>query len=180
MYDRQTETWWQQFLGEAIIGELMGTVLGVIPARLESFANFKARANASAKVLVPNSRFRRAYGANPYVGCDSHDRPYPFFRGEMPSEVAPLSRVININGEAWALDLLRKKTRVEIKDGIIITWETGQNSALDAGQNSRGVDVGNVVVQKPNGKGVLEDIPYRVDFAFAFRAFYPDAPIHVR
>ena len=78
MYDRQTETWWQQFLGEAIIGELMGTVLKVVPARLESFANFKARANESAKVLVPNSRFRRAYGANPYVGYDSRDRPYPF------------------------------------------------------------------------------------------------------
>ena len=179
MYDRQTETWWQQFLGEAIIGELMGTVLKVVPARLESFAKFKARADASAKVLVPNSKFRRAYGANPYVGYDSRKRPYPFFRGEMPSEVAPLSRVININGEAWALDLLRKRTRVEIKDGIIITWEPGQNSALDAGQISRGVDVGNVVVQKPNGNGVLEDIPYRVDFAFAFRAFYPDAPIHV-
>ena len=180
MYDRQTETWWQQFLGEAIIGELLGTVLEVIPARLESFANFKARADASAKVLVPNSRFRRAYGANPYVGYDSRDRPYPFFRGELPTEVAPLSRVININGEAWALDLLRKKNRVEIKDGIIITWEPGQNSALDSGQISRGVDVGNVVVQKPNGKGVLEDFPYRVDFAFAFRAFYPDAPIHVQ
>ena len=180
MYDRQTETWWQQFLGEAIIGELMGTVLKVVPARLESFANFKARANESAKVLVPNSRFRRAYGANPYVGYDSRDRPYPFFRGDLPTEVAPLSRVINIDGEAWALQLLRKMKRVEIKDGIVITWEPGQNSALDAGQISRGVDVGNVVVQKPNASGVLEDIPYRVDFAFAFRAFYPDTPIHVQ
>ena len=85
MYDRQTETWWQQFLGEGIIGELTGTVLEVIPARLESFAKFKARAGASAKVLVPNSQFRRAYGANPYVGYDSRERPYPFFRGEMPS-----------------------------------------------------------------------------------------------
>ena len=180
MYDRQTETWWQQFLGEAIIGELMGTVLEVVPARLESFANFKARANKTAKVLVPNSQFRRAYGANPYVGYDSRDRPYPFFRGDMPSEVAPLSRVINIDGEAWALQLLRDKKRVEIRDGIVITWEPGQNSALDTGQISRGVDVGNVVVQKPNASGVLEDIPYRVDFAFAFRAFYPDAPIHVQ
>ena len=102
------------------------------------------------------------------------------FRGDLPTEVAPLSRVINIDGEAWALQLLRKMKRVEIKDGIVITWEPGQNSALDAGQISRGVDVGNVVVQKPNASGVLEDIPYRVDFAFAFRAFYPDTPIHVQ
>ena len=179
MYDRQTESWWQQFLGEAIVGQLTGTLLEVIPARLESFAKFRQRAGASARVLVPGSRFRRAYGANPYVGYDSRARPYPFFTGEMPSEVAPLARVVNIGGRGWALSLLREKGRIELDDGTVITWEPGQNSALDAGQISRGVDVGNVVVQKPNAGGVLEDIPYQVDFAFAFRAFYPDAPIRV-
>jgi hypothetical protein len=30
MYDRQTESWWQQFLGEAIVGELTGTWLEMI------------------------------------------------------------------------------------------------------------------------------------------------------
>ena len=40
MYDRQTESWWQQFLGEAIVGELTGTVLKVLPSRLESWAQF--------------------------------------------------------------------------------------------------------------------------------------------
>ncbi len=179
MYDRQTETWWQQFLGEAIIGALTGTLLKVIPARLESLAKFSERANETARILVPNSRFRRAYGANPYVGYDSRDRPYPFFTGEMPTEVAPLSRVINIDGEAWALALLQKKKRLELGDGTVITWEPGQNSALDSGQISHGIDVGNVVVQKPNGSGVLEDIPYQVDFAFAFRAFHPNTSIRV-
>jgi hypothetical protein len=41
MYDRQTESWWQQFTGEAIVGEMTGTILDTVPARLESFANFK-------------------------------------------------------------------------------------------------------------------------------------------
>ena len=36
MYDRQTESWWQQFLGEAIVGELLGKRLAVLPARPES------------------------------------------------------------------------------------------------------------------------------------------------
>jgi hypothetical protein len=52
MYDRQTESWWQQFTGEAIIGEMLGTVLPLVPARLESFADFKAR-HPEGKVLVP-------------------------------------------------------------------------------------------------------------------------------
>jgi hypothetical protein len=41
MYDRQTELWWQQFLGEGIIGAMTGKRLKILPARLESFANFK-------------------------------------------------------------------------------------------------------------------------------------------
>lgn len=37
MYDRQTESWWQQFTGEAIIGELNGTKLKQIPSNIVSF-----------------------------------------------------------------------------------------------------------------------------------------------
>ena len=39
MYDRQTKNWWQQFLGQGIVGEMTGKRLKTIPARLESFAN---------------------------------------------------------------------------------------------------------------------------------------------
>ena len=53
MYDRQTESWWQQFLGRAIIGTLTGAELKMIPARLESFENFSARA-PEGTVLVYN------------------------------------------------------------------------------------------------------------------------------
>jgi hypothetical protein len=38
MYDRQTESWWQQFLGEAIVGEMTGESLTMIPSRVESRA----------------------------------------------------------------------------------------------------------------------------------------------
>ncbi|MCX8231629.1 MAG: DUF3179 domain-containing (seleno)protein, partial [Alphaproteobacteria bacterium] len=36
MYDRQTESRWQQFLGEAIVGEVLGKRRTVLPSRLES------------------------------------------------------------------------------------------------------------------------------------------------
>ena len=52
MYDRQTESWWQQFTGEAIVGALTGTQLKLLPARLESFAEFKAR-HPAGQLLVP-------------------------------------------------------------------------------------------------------------------------------
>ena len=44
MYDRQTESWWQQFLGEGIVGQMTGTKLKMLPARVEAFGRFAARA----------------------------------------------------------------------------------------------------------------------------------------
>ena len=36
MSDRQSESWWQQFLGEAIVGSMTGTKLKALQARLET------------------------------------------------------------------------------------------------------------------------------------------------
>ena len=43
MFDRETESWWQQAIGEAIIGELNGTELISLPSWLESWDVFEAR-----------------------------------------------------------------------------------------------------------------------------------------
>jgi Protein of unknown function (DUF3179) len=56
MYDRATESWWQQFLGEAIVGELTGARLTMLPSRLESFANFRERAPEGQARSWPASR----------------------------------------------------------------------------------------------------------------------------
>ena len=189
MYDRQTESWWQQFLGEAIIGELLWKRLAVLPARLESWANFEARANDAATLLVPTNASLRRYGANPYSGYDSSSTPF-LYRGEALKTlkqvgVAPLARVITVDREgngtkaAWSLDLLRERGRVETDDGFVITWEPGQNSALDSSSIAQGVDLGNVVVQRRAGDGALADYPYRIDFAFAYKAFFPNGQIVV-
>ena len=41
MWDRQTESWWQQITGEAIVGDLTGTRLKVIAAQILSFSDFR-------------------------------------------------------------------------------------------------------------------------------------------
>ncbi|MDJ0947302.1 MAG: DUF3179 domain-containing protein [Alphaproteobacteria bacterium] len=175
MYDRQTESWWQQFMGEAIIGELTGKRLKFVPVRVESFARFKAR-GAHGRVLVPTSAWGRRYGQNPYVGYDGRSAPYPFFRGDLPDNVPPLERVVVVGKEAWAFSLLREKGRVE-RDDLVITWEAGQNSALDTRMIAEGRDVGNVVVQRKTEDGMVDAV-HDVSFAFAFHAFHPDGTIH--
>ncbi len=175
MYDRQTESWWQQFLGEAIAGTMTGTVLELVPARVESFARFRERV-PDGKVLVANNPSQRAYGRNPYAFYDESSRPF-LFRGELPENLAPLARVVTIGEEAWSLEFVRERGTIRTDGGRIITWEAGQNSALGDQTISEGKDVGNVIVQRVTDDGLL-DVPYSVDFAFAFHAFYPDAPIY--
>ncbi|WP_025899849.1 DUF3179 domain-containing protein [Sneathiella glossodoripedis] len=174
MYDRQTESWWQQFTGEAIVGDLTGESLTMIPARIESFNRLKSRF-PEAEVLLPNNPNARAYGKNPYVGYDSLDVPF-LYRGEYPANVAPLSRVVAVGEHVWSLDYIRKEKRIETQDGIIVEWEKGQNSALDAAIIGEGTDIGNIIAYKMvNNKPI--DVVYRVDFAFAYHAFHPDKKI---
>ncbi len=177
MYDRQTESWWQQFTGRAIVGELTGSELTMLPSRLESFARFLAR-HPDGEVLVPADPRLRRYGTNPYAGYDRAARPF-LYGGPLPEEIAPLQRVVRVGAEAWSLALVREKGRIEAGD-LVITWEPGQASALDSATIREGIDVGNVLVQRRRADGGLADVVYSVDFAFAFRAFYPDAPLHTR
>lgn len=182
MYDRQTESWWQQFLGEAIVGEHTGESLRIIPSRLESWQDFLARAPVSARVLLPPDDAQRPYGTNPYERYDSQEMPYGFFTGALPKDVAPMARLVVVREEgrapeAWSLDLVRRLERIETEDGRVLAWSSGQASALDSPDIARGRNVGSVVVQRRQGSDLV-DIPYTVDFAFAFRAFFPDAHLH--
>ncbi len=176
MYDRNTDSWWQQYLGVGIVGEQTGKELRMLPSRLESWERFAAR-HPDGQVLVPTNPGLRPYGNNPYVGYDSARQPF-LYRGEYPEGIAPMARVITVGGKAWALDLLRDAGRIKT-DNLVLTWEPGQNSALDSRSIDEGRDVGNVLVQRHGSDG-LEDVPYDVTFAFVFHAFYPDGTLHIR
>jgi len=172
MYDRQTESWWQQFTGEAIVGALAGAKLKMVPARLESFAEFRAR-HPDGKVLAEPGRLR-PYGTNPYRGYDSSKTPF-LYSGEMPDGIEPMARVVMVRREgkeplAVALTWLRARERVE-RDGVVLEWRPGQASALDTGQIARGRDVGTVIAQTRVGDRLV-DIPYDVTFAFVAHAFH--------
>ncbi|MGE0715376.1 MAG: DUF3179 domain-containing protein [Alphaproteobacteria bacterium] len=174
MYDRETETWWQQFSGVAIVGALVDRELKPLPSRVESVARFRAR-HPDGNILVPPGGAARPYGRNPYVGYDKSNWPF-LFQGEYKDRVPPLSRVVVVGGEAWSLQLLMRKRRIEAGD-LLITWEPGQASALDAADIVSGDDIGNVVVQRRGAQGWQDEV-HDVSFAFAFRAFHPHGRLH--
>ena len=103
MWDRQTETWWQQFTGEGIVGDLAGRKLTFLTPSIVSWEDFKD-ANPTGKVLSQDTGFSRPYGRNPYAGYDRIDNPPFLFDGTPDGRLLPKERVVavEIDGVAAA------------------------------------------------------------------------------
>jgi hypothetical protein len=179
MYDRQTESWWQQFGGEGIVGKHTGTKLERVPARIVAWKEFR-ETYPESEVLSRDTGFSRAYGSNPYVGYDDVTTP-PFFpvQGSDDNRLEPKERVVfaEVGDKAIAVpfSVLFEKKRLETTiDGknVVVTWKAGVASALDDGAISGGRDVGAATVTID---GTLA--PFEEPFWFAVAAFRPDAEI---
>lgn len=149
MYDRQTETWWQQANGEAIAGELTGRSLNFLPAPIISWTDFKA-SHPAGKVLSTDTGYARAYGQNPYVGYDDvRQSPFLYDGPPTPDRLLPMARVlaVDVNGDAVAFDY---DTLAEVRvvnttiggEDIVVFWSPGTASALDQAALALGRDVG--------------------------------------
>ncbi|MEO7839866.1 MAG: DUF3179 domain-containing protein [Anaerolineales bacterium] len=149
MYDHQTESWWQQATGEAIVGELTGTQLEFYPVVIISWEDFKT-AYPQGRVLSRETGLLRDYGRNPYLGYDDVNNPPFLYQGpDTPSQLPPVARVltIDLNGEAVAYpyETLEKIGAVNDRVGgeaVVIFWQAGTVSPLDSSTTASGRDVG--------------------------------------
>lgn len=152
MYDRQTETWWQQATGDAIAGEYAGAQLPFYPASIVSWADFKAT-YPTGTVLSRETGFSRNYGRNPYLGYDDVSQSPFLYRGQpIPGQLVPMARVLTLElgGEAVAYpyDILSSLGVINDTVGgqrVVVFWVEGTASALDSAQIPEGRDVGATV-----------------------------------
>ena len=178
MYDRQTETWWQQFGGLGLVGRFAGTRLRQYPARIVSWQEFR-HAHPGGFVLSRDTGYNRDYGSNPYSGYDDASSP-PIFptRNASDQRLAPKERVVFVErGTASVVvpfSVLAKRHVVRISLGRhrLIVRATGKaSSPLDTAYVGGGRLLLTVTVTE-NGRLVAHDEP----FWFAVAAFRP----HVR
>jgi hypothetical protein len=156
MYDRQTESWWQQAGGDAIAGQLAGSQLTFYPATIIAWDEFRA-AHPDGQVLSRDTGFGRNYGSNPYVGYDDVNSSPFLFRGPAtPGALRPMERVltVDLNGEAVAYpyDVLAEALVVNDVVGgqrVAVFWQSGVASALDSGSIAQGRDVGSAAAFSP-------------------------------
>lgn len=173
MWDRQTESWWQQATGEAIVGELAGTKLKRVRSSVLSFGEFR-RAYPAGEVLSRDAAVAemqrkqsapRPYGTNPYVGYDRADTsPISALWGDRATDLrlAPKARVAVVTFAAppvaSLLDGLRRPTALnDVMAGrrIVVLFAPGVASPLDRDVIANGADIGQAVIYDPTLDGRL-------------------------
>ena len=148
MWDDKTESLWQQFTGEGIVGEHTGRQLNFLPSLVTGFEDFTQR-HPKGQVLegekgITVSRPIR----NPYVNYDSNPTPF-LFKGQADTRLFPTSRVLaaGIDGQAIAypFEILAEKRIINDHLGsmhVLAVWQPGVASALDKSDIDASRDVG--------------------------------------
>lgn len=159
MYDRETESWWQQISGESIVGDLTGKTLRQFPSQIVSFAQF-AKAFSNGSVLSRETGYDREYGNNPYRGYDDITKTPRLFRGKPDERLKPMEKVIAIeldsNLKAYPHTITKKKRILYDRIGktdIVIFHADGAASALDEAKISESENIGSTGVFVPEIDG---------------------------
>lgn len=142
MYDRQTESWWQQFTGRAIIGALNGTELRAVPSSIIAFETF-SEAYPQGKVLSRQTGYSRPYGRNPYRGYDRIGNIPFLLKDPADTRLPAMERVIGVSAgdrhRIYPFDVLRKSPVINDLFGdipVVIFSQTGTLSVLDQAEIS--------------------------------------------
>jgi hypothetical protein len=167
MYDRQTESYWSQILGQAISGPLTGEKLDRFQLTWTSWSNIKAKYE-KANILSNKTGFSRDYTSDPY-GSYRSDQSGNYYRNDnlyfnvLSSDDSLDKKDVVIageyKGEHFAVEkelvIREKELNFKIDDHqLIATYEPELNT---------------VRIRKDDEELVVYDVMW-----FGWHAFYPE------
>ncbi len=137
MFDRRTESWWQQLTGEGLVGAYAGELLDIVPSQVIGFGSF-ARRYPAGLVMSRDTGRNRQYGINPYSDYDSRPGQPFLFRGELDNRLESavdhvLATTIDGIAKAYPFSALRAERVVNDAVGatpVVIFFQGGVASAL--------------------------------------------------
>lgn len=162
MYDRTSNTLWQQITGEAIMGEKLGQHLTILPMTMVEWGEWKAT-HPDTQVLTLDTGFGMDYNNDRYTQYIENDQIY-FPVGNTSSVMHPKTVVHGIDAGELHFAINEK----ELKEKGTATVQVGEQS-FDLSFN----DDGFVIAKTDHGE---EYTGIRL-FWFAWYNFHPDTAV---
>ena len=167
MFDRETESWWQQLMGDAIVGQFAGAELDIIPSMIISVEEF-FESYPNGQILSKETGYEKTmerYGTNPYYHYDSISKnPYSrFFNADnVDGRLPAMARVIDIQDEGkykiYPFTAIANKGVINDKFGskyVVVFHLSGTVSNMDERELSESKDVGSVTAFNPMVDGEI-------------------------
>jgi hypothetical protein len=98
LFDRETETLWQQITGRATRGRYVGRRLKIVPSVVQSFGDFRASWPDGLVMTERTGQGRSQYGTDPYAGYGLHPKIPSLFQFGTPADprLPPRARVFGV------------------------------------------------------------------------------------
>lgn len=169
MYDRKTDSLWSQVLAEAIVGEMTGTRLNILPSDQVRFSDWRKQF-PNGEVLSRETGTVRSYGSNPYGGYFEPTRFAVSMAGgsddRLPRDAFVFGIVIDGKAKAYPTELAQKA-------GEIVDTFQGRAIIL---RHDPELDVVRVFDRKADG--TEERINPISGFWFSWAAAHPDTEVY--
>ena len=158
MFDRQTESWWQQLMGQAMVGNLAGAELDMLPSLIISVEEFFERYPDGEILSKENGdeESKAYYGRNYYAKYDSiGNSPWgKYFNMDLLDDRLPaMERIVEIESDKkhkiYPFSVIAEKGVVNDRFGsknIVLFFQSGTISILDEKEIDKSKDIGSVTV----------------------------------
>jgi hypothetical protein len=145
MWDRQTDSWWQQFDGRALVGRLADSRLRMLPSEMLSWRDFKRR-YPHGDVLAQATGYDRPYGLNPYLRYDTGDQAFGFNGTRTDRRLPQMARVLAVRSGGRTLAVPYSLLNVRVgRRPVAVFYERAVLSPLDATRIDNSRKVGTAV-----------------------------------
>jgi len=209
MFDRETNSYWWQVAGRAIVGTLTGEQLDVLPSITTTWGAWREE-HPDTLVLSRETGFVRSYAADPFgsyrFAVNDEQFPFPVSPEALDGRLAAGDEVLGVivDGESRAYSLRALGDAAvnddlggqpivvlssddgpsggayrAVVDGNALTFSFEDGLYVDAETGTRWNLSGEAVGGELGGR-TLERLPSRYTFWFAYIGAFPDTDVYAR
>lgn len=179
-FDHETESVWTQPWGRALVGDLKGTQLQIVPFSLEPWESWVGEHPESlvlqAEGILRGQLPRDDFVLGVSIGEESRAYPYPIVSEEIVvnDQMADFPILVHANPETRAVHIYLR----QLSDGTELTFTGDGEELIDDQTNSTWRPSNGLAINGELQGQVLREIPYVTAFQWAWLDFYRTSSVY--